>query len=106
MPPRCSAGSWARHACKSPTPASRWITTVENSSICHRAGSVARTSESLLEKLQGVVERTYDLDTGVDEIGRFVIGDAGFTRFFGADAQAGRLVSKVASASAGARTLV
>ena len=67
---------------------------------------MARTRDSLLERLQGVIERTYDLETGVSEIGRFVIGDAGYRRLYGGDAAAGRVVSKVWSASCGARTLV
>jgi hypothetical protein len=32
---------------------------------------------SLLEQLQGLIERTYNLSTGIDDIGAFVIGDEG-----------------------------
>jgi hypothetical protein len=38
---------------------------------------------SLLESLQGLIERTYRMDTGVREIGRYVIGDEGYRRFYG-----------------------
>jgi len=64
---------------------------------------MARTRTSLLENLQGLIERTYDLDTGVTEIGRFVIGDEGFRRIYGADP---RGVASAGSQGAGARTLV
>jgi len=57
---------------------------VESSSTCRRDGSVARTEISLLEMLQGVIERTYDLQTGVRDIGRYVIGDEGYRRIYGA----------------------
>ncbi len=40
-------------------------------------------TSSLLETLQQVIERTYDLDTGVTDIGRFVIGDQGFRAIYG-----------------------
>ena len=68
---------------------------------------MARTETSLLERLQGVIERTYDLSTGVRDIGRFVIGDEGYRRIY-ADLEArGDVVQKVAgSAVTGARTLL
>jgi hypothetical protein len=73
---------------------------------------VARTDaagpRSLLESLQRVIERTYDLETGVDDIGRFVIGDEGYRRIYGPHDAAGKVVETVGSATpgAGARTLV
>jgi hypothetical protein len=76
---------------------------------------VDRTEKSLIEKLQGVIERTYDLQTGVRDIGRFVIGDEGYRRIYGGLASEGRLIEKVGSAadasaaspeSPGARTLL
>ena len=42
-----------------------------------------RRPRSLLESLQGLIERTYRMDTGVAEIGRYVIGDEGYRRFYG-----------------------
>jgi hypothetical protein len=38
---------------------------------------------SLLEQLQGLIERTYDLSTGIDDIGAFVIGDEGLRALYG-----------------------
>jgi len=38
---------------------------------------------SLLEQLQGLIERTYDLSTGIDDIGAFVIGDQGLRELYG-----------------------
>jgi hypothetical protein len=70
---------------------------------------VALTDASLLERLQGVIERTYDLQTGVRDIGRYVIGDEGYRRIYGGLAAAGRLVEKVGTAveaGAGARTML
>lgn len=76
-----------------------------------RTEPAARRRSSLLETLQRLIERTYDLDTGVDEIGRFLIGDAGYRLNYAGDAAAGRIVSRVGAAGAvpvtvGARTLV
>ncbi len=67
---------------------------------------MVRTDVSLLEKLQGIIERTYDLETGVRDIGRFVIGDEGYRRRYGRLDAAGGIVSRVGSVSTGARTLV
>jgi len=36
---------------------------------------------SLVESVQGLLERTYDIDRRI-EIGRFIIGDAGYRRFY------------------------
>lgn len=65
-----------------------------------------RTRRSLLERLQGIIERTYDLQTGVSDIGRFVIGDAGYRRIYGGLEKGGGMVHKVGSAASGARTLL
>lgn len=54
-----------------------------SSSIFRRARRLARTRISLLESLQGLIERTYDLETGVADIGRFVIGDEGYRKIYG-----------------------
>jgi len=51
---------------------------------------------SLLETLQRVIERTYDLDTGVTDIGRFVIGDQGFRALYGRWHDAGLIRETVA----------
>ena len=74
---------------------------------------MAPTRGSLLETLQRVIERTYDLDTGVTDIGRFVIGDEGFRALYGRWHDAGLIRENVAepavvagSASGSARTLV
>jgi len=73
-----------------------------------------RSRTSLLETLQRVIERTYDLDTGVNDIARFVIGDEGFRALYGRWHDAGLIRETVAdpppaaagSASGWARTLV
>ena len=62
---------------------------------------MARINPSLLEQLQGVIERTYDLDTGVRDIGRFVIGDEGYRNLYSESSQAGQLIEKVGSAETG-----
>ncbi len=57
---------------------------------------------SLLEQLRGLIERTYGFDTGIDDLGRFVVGNAGFRRFY-----AGReAMTRVDSGVTQARTLV
>ncbi len=65
-----------------------------------------RTSVSLLERLQGLIERTYDLDTGVRDIGRFVIGDEGYRRLYGRRQAAGLVTRKVGARVTAARTLL
>ena len=72
-------------------------------------GFAARHAHSsLLETLQQVIERTYDLDTGVTDIGRFVIGDEGYRALYGRWHDAGLIRETVAAGSADgtARTLV
>ena len=57
---------------------------------------------SLLEQLRGLIERTYGFETGLDDLGRFVVGNAGYRRFY-----AGREAThRVGSATEQARTLV
>ena len=57
-------------------------------------------SGSLLETVQGLLTRTYALEAPLEAIGRYVIGDAGFRRFY-AD-----VPHEVKSSSGGARLLV
>lgn len=63
-------------------------------------------SRSLLEALQTVIERTYDLDTGIRDIGRYVIGDEGYRILYDRPSGKGLPVETVGSAGAGARTIV
>ncbi|MFQ5701617.1 MAG: hypothetical protein ACE5HU_07220 [Acidobacteriota bacterium] len=69
---------------------------------------MARTSDSLLEALQRIIEKTYDLETGVRDIGRFVIGDEGYRAIYGRLDAAGVILDKVGAgtAGAGAKTLL
>lgn len=72
---------------------------------------MGRTRRSLLETLQGLIERTYDLETGIDDIAPYLIGDAGYLRSYAGLEASGQVVRKVESgapwnASPGARTLV
>jgi len=67
---------------------------------------VDRTELSLLEKLQGIIERTYDLQPGVGEIGPYVIGDQGYRTIYSGLQAAGKVTDKVMSPSCGARTLL
>jgi hypothetical protein len=46
---------------------------------------------SLLEQLQGLIERTYELSTGIDDIGAFVIGDEGLRALYGDTPLAGKV---------------
>ncbi len=39
-------------------------------------------SRSLLQRLQGIIERTYDLETGIRDVSPFIIGDEGFARLY------------------------
>lgn len=57
---------------------------------------------SLIEAVQGLIERTYRLESGVTEIGRFVIGDRGLRRFYGSET----LFERVGSRHGRARTFV
>ncbi len=42
-----------------------------------------RLRGSLLEAVQGLLERTYAMRSGLSDVGRFLIGDAGYRRFYG-----------------------
>ncbi len=44
---------------------------------------MSRPDRSLLATLQALLERTYRMETGIEEIGRYVIGDEGYRRFYG-----------------------
>lgn len=62
-----------------------------------------KAAGSLLESVQALLERTFRMRTGVSDLGRFVIGDAGYRTLYGAE----RVVETVESGRAGpARTLV
>lgn len=62
------------------------------------------TRGSLLEGLQGVIERTYDLETGVGEIGRYVIGDAGFRLLYDRPTREGAVTETIGAAASGVET--
>jgi hypothetical protein len=56
----------------------------------------------LLEQLRGLIERTYGFDSGLGDLGRYVVGNAGYRLFY-----AGRgAATRVGSSTARARTLV
>jgi len=62
---------------------------------------------SLLHSLQALLERTYRMDTGVDDVGSFVIGDRGFRLLYGDGRGAPAAQARAGSvAGAGARVLV
>lgn len=62
-----------------------------------------RQAPSLLESLQGLIERTYRMETGVRDIGRYIIGDEGYRRFYGESGSYGEPRGSVARAGAGLR---
>jgi hypothetical protein len=64
--------------------------------------STDRRGRSLLETLQGLLERTYRMRTGVRDVGRFVIGDAGYRRLY----RETRVRTAAASDGSGAKTLI
>ena len=41
-----------------------------------------RSRSPLILVLQGIIERTFDLDTGIDDLAAYVIGDEGLTRLY------------------------
>lgn len=67
------------------------------------ARSIETGAPSLLELVQGLLERTYRMRTGVEDLARFVIGDSGYRVLYG-DPQAGAFAA--AADGSGARTLV
>jgi hypothetical protein len=61
---------------------------------------------SLLEQVQRLLERTYRMRSGIDDLGRFVVGDRGYRQIYGS---AGEMVDSVVTArdeGSAARTLV
>jgi hypothetical protein len=60
---------------------------------------------SLLETVQTLLERTYRMQTGLVEVGRFVIGDAGYRRLYRELGTAGS-AGTIPSGGVGAKTLV
>lgn len=60
-------------------------------------------SDSLLESVRGLIERTYRIRSGLAEIGQFVIGDRGFRRLY-ASSRGGHDIGS--ADGQGARTLV
>jgi hypothetical protein len=69
----------------------------------HEAANGPARRSSLLEIVQGLLERTYRMRTGVEDPGRFVIGDRGYRRLYGLARPAESLHSE---AWEGARTMV
>lgn len=58
---------------------------------------------SLLERVQGLLERTYGMETVVEDVGRFIVGDLGYRRLYESDER----VAPVSSLGhRGAKTLV
>lgn len=57
---------------------------------------------SLLERLKGLLERTYGMPAAVADIAPFVVGDRGYLRFYGEDVE----TPFAGSAELGARTLI
>jgi hypothetical protein len=55
---------------------------------------------SLVETLQGLLERTYRMRTGLSDVGRFIVGDLGYRQLYG------RRQAHVAGDGAGSKTLV
>ncbi len=58
---------------------------------------------TLLEQVQGLLERTYRMRTALDDIGRFVVGDAGYRWLY---SRASLVTRSLHAPSQGARTLV
>jgi hypothetical protein len=64
---------------------------------------VSTRGGTLLERVQGLLERTYDMEAVIEDVGRFVIGDVGYRRFYGDGAGLARVASP---AESDAKTLV
>ena len=58
--------------------------------------------ESLLTILQRLIERSYDWDTGIEDLGPYLLGDEGYRRLYDGK----EIVEELPGASPGARTLV
>ena len=67
------------------------------------AAKQQRTPPSLLEVVQGLLQRTYRIRCGLARLDRFVIGDRGFKLLYGG---AGPVRAAASADGAGARTLV
>ena len=61
---------------------------------------------SLLEQVQRLLERTYRMRSGIDDAGRFVIGDRGLRALYGARPVVEELVAARSAETRGARLLV
>ena len=58
---------------------------------------------SLLESIQGLIERTYDMRPGLPDVARFIIGDRGYRALY---AEGRTSAALAGSAETGARTIV
>ena len=58
--------------------------------------------DSLLTRLQRLIERSYDWNTGIEDLGPYLLGDEGYRRLY--DGQ--EIAEELPGASPGARTLV
>lgn len=59
----------------------------------------------LLDRLHAIIERTYDMRTGIRDVGRFVLGDDGYRRFYSSE-RILRTVESAGSPHGGARLLL
>jgi len=57
---------------------------------------------SLLEELQRKIEKTYAMDTGIEDVGKFIIGDKTYQRLYGNE----HVVTSANSYSTSARVLI
>jgi hypothetical protein len=58
--------------------------------------------DSLLTRLQRLIERSYDWNTGIEDLGPYLLGDEGYRRFY----EGKEIAEELPGASPGARTLV
>jgi hypothetical protein len=57
---------------------------------------------SLLEELQRKIEKTYAMDTGIEDVGKFIIGDKTYQRLYGDE----RIITSINSSNTSARVLI
>ncbi|MFQ6040993.1 MAG: hypothetical protein ACE5PV_09065 [Candidatus Poribacteria bacterium] len=57
---------------------------------------------SLLEELQRKIEKTYAMDTGIEDVSKFIIGDRTYQRLYGDE----RIVTSINSSNTSARVLI
>ncbi|HIE27411.1 TPA: hypothetical protein EYP66_09010 [Candidatus Poribacteria bacterium] len=57
---------------------------------------------SLLEELQRKIEKTYAMDTGIEDVGKFIIGDRTYRRLYGDE----RIITSINSLDTNARILI